>query len=168
LFWAPYGSTDSLVPSENEFTVRFSYPKDADSVYQLLTDPELVKARSEAFGERDVRVTRTGDTLTNLRLIDVALPAFAKALFTPTNTVLDVKVWDAATKSARFTVDVKNVPTRVGGTVKLVPTDTGCDYIVDVQVSCKVPLIGRKLEAFVAATTRKALEDEHKYNLTRL
>lgn len=156
------------MPSDNEFTVRFSYPKDADRVYQLLTDPEVIRARSESFGERDVRVTKTGETLTNLRLIDVALPAFAKALFTPTNTVVDVKVWDAAAKTGRFTVDVKNVPTRVGGTVRLVPTDTGCDYIVDVQVSCKVPLIGKKLETFVAGQTRKALEDEHAYNLTRL
>lgn len=153
---------------DHEFTARFSYPVDADAVYQLLTDTAFLKARSEAFGEREVEVKKHGNTITNLRLIDVELPAFARALFAPTNTVLDLKVWDPATRTAKFTVDVKNVPTRVGGTVKIVPTETGCDYIVDVQVSCKVPLIGGKLEVFVASATNKALDREYEYNRSKL
>jgi hypothetical protein len=156
------------VPRNNELTARFSYLFDADTVYRLVTDPETVKARSEAFGERDVKVTKTGNTITNLRLIDVVLPAFAKALFTPTNTVLDVKVWDPPTKTARFSVDVKNVPTRVAGTVRIVSTDAGCDYVVEMQVTCPVPLIGGKLEAFVVTATKKSLREEYEYNCGQL
>jgi Protein of unknown function (DUF2505) len=165
---APLWPYNGQVARDNQTTFRFSYTQDADTLYRFATDPAAVKARSEAFGERDVQVTRTGDTITNLRLIEVELPMFARGLFTPTNTVLDVKVWDPATKTARFSVDVKNVPTRVSGTVTIVPTAGGCDYVVDVQVACRIPLIGGKIESFVTTATKKALEDEYAYNQKQL
>jgi Protein of unknown function (DUF2505) len=156
------------VARDNPTTFRFSYTQDAETLYRFATDPAAVKARSEAFGERDVQVTKTGETLTNLRLIEVELPLFARGLFTPTNTVLDVKVWDRESKTARFSVDVKNVPTRVSGTVRIEATETGCDYVVDVLVACRIPLIGGKIESFVTTATKKALEEEYQYNRKQL
>ena len=149
-------------------TVRFSYPHDADTLYRFVTDADAVKARSIALGERDVRVSKVGETVTNVRLVEAELPSFAKSLFTPTNTVEDVKAWDATTKKARLTVDVKGAPTKIGGTIEIVPTATGCDYVVDFQVACKIPFIGGKLEAFVTTATEKGLRDEFDYTVKAL
>lgn len=149
-------------------TVRFSYTQDADTLYRFVTDAEVARERSRAFGDRDIRVTKTGETITNLRVVEAEVPGFAKKLFTPTNTVEDVKAWDAATKTARLTVDVRGAPTKISGTIKIVSTATGADYVVDFQVTCKIPLIGGKLEEFVANATEKGLRDEYAYNVAQL
>jgi hypothetical protein len=149
-------------------TVRFSYAQDADTLYRFVTDAAVVKERSQSLGDRDVRVSKSADTITNLRVVEAEVPGFAKKLFTPTNTVEDVKAWDAATKTARLTVDVRGAPTKISGTIKIVSTAVGSDYVVDFQVSCKIPLIGGKLEEFVASATEKGLRDEYEYNRKRL
>ncbi|MFI5296604.1 MAG: DUF2505 domain-containing protein [Polyangiales bacterium] len=145
-------------------TVRFSYSQSVDDLYRFVTDPEIVRQRSMALGERDVRVTKSGETLTNLRVVEAEVPGFAKKLFTPTNTVEDVKAWDAATKTARMTVDVRGAPTKISGTIRIVPNGTGADYVVDYQVACKIPLIGGKLEEFVSSATEKGLRQEYEHN----
>ncbi len=149
-------------------TVRFTFEQGADAVYRLVTDPEVVKARSLSFGERDVKVAKTGEKLTNTRLVEAEVPSFAKKLFSPSNTVEDVKLWDAATKTARFDVDVKGVPVKIGGTIAIVANGTGCDYVVDYEVSCKIPLIGGKLASFVGTSTEKGFRDEFEWNQKRL
>ena len=144
-------------------TVRFHYPQDADTLYRFVTDPEAVKARSIALGERDVRVTKSGETITNVRLVESELPSFAKNLFKPTNTVEEVKAWDAAKKTAKLSVDVKGAPTKVSGTIAIVASGSGCDYVVDFQVKCSIPLIGGKIEAFATGETEKGLRAEYEY-----
>jgi hypothetical protein len=144
--------------------VRFPYKQDADTLYRFLTDEGEVKTRCEALGEREVRVSKAGHTITNRRLVEAEIPAFAKKLFSPTNTVEDTAVWDPSKKTARFTVDVKGAPARIGGTIALVETGKGTDYVIDFEVTCKIPFIGGKVEAFVAEATEKALRAEFEYN----
>ncbi len=148
--------------------VRFAFKQPAEAVYRFVTDPEAVRSRSVSFGERDVRVEKRGDTLTNTRLVEAEIPAFAKKLFSPTNTVTDTKVWDPSKRTARFEVDVKGVPIKVSGTIAIVQSGAGCDYVVDYKVTCKVPLIGGKLESFASASTEKGIRQELEYNQRQL
>jgi hypothetical protein len=149
-------------------TLRFAYAVDADTLYRFMTDPETTRARSVAFGERDVRVTKNGETITNVRLVEAEVPGFAKKLFTPTNTVEDVKAWDAATKTAKLSIDVRGAPTKITGTLKIVPAAKGSEYVVDFAVSCKIPLIGGKLEDYVTSMSEKALQQEYEHNVKAL
>jgi len=145
-------------------TVRFTFKQSPEVVYGFVTDPERVKARSVSFGEREVKVEKNGDTITNTRLVEGEVPAFAKKLFTPVNTVIDVKTWDPASKSARFEVDVKGVPVKISGTIAITANGAGADYVVDYRVSCKIPLIGGKLEEYVSGSTEKGLRNELEWN----
>lgn len=149
-------------------TVKFTYAQDADTVYKLLSDPEVSRRRSEAFGDKDIRLTKSGDTVTNVRQVEADVPAFAKRLLSPTNTVTEVKAWNPATKSATLSVEIKGVPVKISGDIRIVPAGTGCDYIVSFQVSCKIPLIGGQLEKHITGVTEEGMRKEFEWNRAQL
>ncbi len=154
-------------------TVRFSYPHDLETVYRFLVDPAVVRRRSEAFGETDIRATLAGDpaasaTLTNVSKVKAQVPGFAKRFLSPVNTVTDVKAWDGVSHSARLSVDIQGAPVKVSGTIRLQPSTTGCDYVVDFQVSCRIPLIGGQLEKYVTGLTEEGMRKEADWNLAEL
>ncbi len=154
-------------------TVRFSYPHDVDTVYRFLVDPAVVRRRSEAFGETDIHVTILGDpltspTVTNVSKVKAQVPGFAKRFLSPVNTVTDVKAWDAAARTARLSVDIQGAPVKVSGSIRLETAGGGCDYVVDFQVSCRIPLIGGQLERYVTGLTEESLRKEADWNRAQL
>ena len=44
--------------------------------------------------------------------------------------------------------------------MRLVPTATGCDYVIDGKAKVKIPLIGGKAEKFVADATARTTAGE--------
>ena len=154
-------------------TVRFSYPHDVDTVYRFLVDPAVVHRRSEAFGETDIHVTVSGDpltssTVTNVSKVKAQVPGFAKRFLSPVNTVTDVKAWDASAPTAHLSVDIQSAPVKVSGSIRLEAAGSGCDYVVDFQVSCRIPLIGGQLEKYVAGLTEEGLRKEADWNRAQL
>lgn len=154
-------------------TVRLAYPQDLATVYRFLTDPAVVRRRSEAFGETDIHVTLAGDplgsaTLTNVSKVKAQVPGFAKRFFSPLNTVTDVKAWDGASHTARLSVDIQGAPVKVSGTIRLVATASGCEYVVDFQIACRIPLIGGQLEKYVAGLTEEGMRKEADWNRAAL
>ena len=51
-------------------------------------------------------------------------------------------------------------PVDVHGTMSLLPTPTGCDYVIDGSAKVKIPLIGGKAEKFVAEATSRTTAGE--------
>ncbi len=148
--------------------VKFTYAEDIETVYRFLADPETARERSAAMGERDIRVTTEGETVINTRTVDAEVPSYAAKLFKPSNTVVETKRWSSATKSAKMSVDVKGAPTQIEGTIRLTPKGTGCEYSVDFEASCKIPLIGGKLAQYVETMTKKGMEQEFAWNQKKL
>lgn len=145
-------------------TFKYSYPQDIDTVFAFLSNPETARRRSEAFGEQDIKVTASGGAVTNVRKVEAEVPGFAKKLLKPVNTVTDLKRWDSATKTAELSVDIQGVPVTIRGSIRLVPAGTGCDYIVDFQVTCKIPLIGGQLEKHIAGVSEEGMRKEADWN----
>jgi len=51
----------------------------------------------------------------------------------------------------------------VAGSMTLIPTDDGCSNEVVIEITCNIPLIGRKVEAFVADNTEELLDAEYEF-----
>ncbi|MGB7478671.1 MAG: DUF2505 family protein, partial [Polyangiales bacterium] len=96
--------------------LTINYSQDVDTVYRFVTDPEQIKKRCEASGERNVRiqVEDSGGTkiITSTREIDSDLPAFAKKLFSATNTIVERREWRDAgeKKTCKSHIDVLRTP----------------------------------------------------------
>lgn len=148
--------------------VKFTYKQDPDTVFKFLSDPATVRARSEAFGERGMQITESNGTITNRREVDADVPAIAKKVLKPTNTVTEVKAWNAATKTATMSVDIQGAPIKVAGNIRLTPSGTGTEYTVDFQVTCKIPLIGGQIEKHATGQTEDGMRREYEWNKARL
>ena len=150
--------------------LTINYTQDVDTVYRFVTDPESIKNRCEASGERNVRieVEEAGGTktITSTREIDSDLPGFAKKLFSATNTIIERREWRDAgeKKTCKSHIDVVGTPGKIDSNVTISPNGSGCTYDIEFEATAKVPLIRKKLEAFVEKTTMEGMRDEHDYN----
>jgi hypothetical protein len=154
--------------------LTINYTQDVDTVYHFVTDPENIKKRCEASGERNVRieVEEAGGTkiITATREIDSDLPGFAKKLFNATNTIIERREWRNAgdKKTCKSHIDVVGTPGKIDSNVTISPNGSGCTYDIEFEATAKVPLIRRKLEEFIAKTTAEGMRDEHAYNQRQL
>jgi len=154
--------------------LTINYAQDIDTVYRFVTDPDRIKKRCEASGERNVRiqVEESGGTLviTSTREIDSDLPGFAKKLFSPTNTIVERREWRDAgdKKTCRSHIDVVGTPGKIDSNITISPSGSGCTYDIEFEVTAKVPLIRKKLEEFVAKTTMEGMREEHAFNQREL
>jgi len=150
--------------------LTIQYKQDIDTVYRFVTDPDAIKTRCEALGERNVRiqVEEVGGTkvITSTRVIDSDLPGFVKKLFSATNTIVERREWRDAgdKKTCKSHIDVVGTPGKIDSNITISPNGSGCTYDIEFEVTAKVPLIRKKLEEFVAKTTMDGMRDEHDYN----
>ena len=154
--------------------LTINYEQDVDTVYRFVTDPEVIKKRSESMGEKNIRikVDEAGGTktITSTREIDSDLPGFAKKLFSSTNTIIERREWRDAgdKKTCKSHIDIVGTPGKIDSNITISPNGAGCTYDIEFEVSAKVPLIRKKLEEFVAKTTLEGMRDEHEYNQREL
>ena len=96
--------------------LTINYTQDIDTVYRFVTDPEVIKKRSEAMGEMNIKIQidEAGGTktITSTREIESDLPGFAKRLFSSTNTIVERREWRDAgdKKTCKAHIDILGTP----------------------------------------------------------
>jgi hypothetical protein len=162
-----------------EFNVTHTYPRSAATIFALLTDFDLVRAKYEALGHSDVELVRReeqpdgGVTLVTRRVVPLELPGFAKKVLSPHQSVTQTDMWSApdgdGVRTGTFGVVGAGTPVQVQGTMRLVPSGARrCTNVVDVSVECRIPLIGGKIAGFVAGDTRRAVDHEQTWTRDHL
>lgn len=137
-------------------TVTFEYPAPPNEVAALLQDADFLRSRSEAAGEFniDVRVEpgQDGIRVTVSREKEVDVPAFAKAILGSARRATERTLWRQAgtSWSAEYTIEVGGVPVQTKGKSTLAPSPRGCQYSSTFEITAKIPLIGKRIEGFVA------------------
>ena len=150
-----------------------TYAADADAVFAMLCDPEMITARFEAAGDTDVEVVRCepdgdGFVVETTRTVTIDLPGFAKKVLAPTNRMTQVEIWEAAhadgSRDGTFTISVPGTPVRTEGRYELRPTADGTSHTVKGDLEIKIPLIGKKLGSFLSGTITEAVADDLAFN----
>jgi Protein of unknown function (DUF2505) len=150
-------------------TLSFEYNQSPDEVAALLTDPVYLRHRSESAGEHniDVRVEQVADgvRVSVAREKDVDVPAFAKALLGSARRAVETTTWRKGPSgwTAEYHIEVGGVPMKAWGKSSLVPGGAACRYTTTFEVEVRVPLIGKRLEAFIA----DGLEEQMRANIDR-
>jgi hypothetical protein len=136
--------------------ISYEYASNPDGVAALLRDPEFLKRRCEAAGEKNVQV-RVEEQADGLRVVverdkEVELPAFAKRMFSPQNRIVDDTRWRRHGDAwvGEYHVAIAGVPGEVKGKSTLAPSAQGCRYESSFEVTSRIPLVGGKLEGWVA------------------
>ena len=155
-----------------------TYDAAVDDVFALFADPDVVRARYEAAGDRDIEILECGPqgdgfVIRTSRTVDVDLPGFARKVLKPTNTMVQTDTWSArdldGARDGDFAIEVKGSPVKVWGEMRIEPTAAGgTHHTVDGNLEVKVPLIGGKVASWAAGPSQQRLDGEYDFHRARL
>lgn len=144
---------------------ELAYDAPPVEVYRMLTDRAFREAVCARLGVVSAEVdVREGVAATEV-VIDqvqraVGLPGPAARLVGDTVQVVQHERWTTPTLAA-VEVTVPGRPGAVSGTVRLEERGAVTTEVVELDVRVRLPLVGGRLEAFVADQLSRALEVEH-------
>jgi len=147
----------------------FSSSASAEQVFAVLTSPEWVQTKADRFKDGSVLKEHEqrpdgGVLLTVSRELPAGVPGFLERFLPADGRVLETFDWGPpAANGARHGVwkaDIPGAPARLGGTLRLDPTEVGSAYTIEGEVKVKVPLIGGKAESFIADMVGKLAAKE--------
>lgn len=149
------------MPTPRSF--RYEYQKDVEDVAALLRNPEFLRWRCEAAGEKNVDVkveeAEAGLKVTVSREREVALPGFAKRMFGSVNRIVDETVWrrENGRWVGEYHINIPGIPGEIRGKTSLIPSGQGCAFESAFEVTSNVPMFASKLESFVADKVEETL-----------
>jgi len=150
-------------------TATYSFNASVDAVFDKLTDPDFLVARSVALGEKNIQCDVESEgrktTVTLARTIKRDLPAVLAKLFGTENRTVLTEKWEdiGSSKSGTYTLDVIGQPVSLSARFKLKPTAQGCEYSADYTCKAKIPIVGGKVEDFILGQTEDGMRREMDY-----
>lgn len=141
--------------------------KDVDTVFSTLCSEEYIKAKMESIGARDINIKQAGAEGTEATLIyareeKAEAPSALKKFVKEWNHVESTDRWTGAAGGeyrCEYTVDMSG-PVDIGGVHTLTPNGNGTTSTIVTTIKCGIPLVGKKLESFVAGLAEKSLADD--------
>jgi hypothetical protein len=153
-----------------ELKMSASYDATPEEVFAIVSDPafrEQACERTKALSY-DVDVSPSGgDTVVRVsrKMPATNIPDMARKFVGETLTVVQTETWHAAAADGSRTADVSgeisNTPVTLKGTARIASNGSRTVQSIDLDVKVAVPLIGKKMEPFVADAIRSGLQKEH-------
>lgn len=132
----------------------------AAAVYAMITDPAFQEQRSQAGNpiraESAVAPTGSGATVSVFRQMSIDPPGFIKNFVGDSIGIQETQTWTSPT-TATLLVEILKQPGDVKGTVRLSESGGSTVVTVDAEIAVKVPLVGGKVEGYVAGILDKLL-----------
>ncbi|MDN5743883.1 MAG: DUF2505 domain-containing protein [Nocardioidaceae bacterium] len=155
-----------------KFHRALAYQATPEEVFAMIADPAFRRQVAQAQNVASIEVTiqPRGDGLhvgVDQEQNTAGLPAIAKKIAGDTTRAIIAEEWsDHASGDYQITAPGK--PTKAIGTVSIKPDGEGANYVLDLEVSVKVPLIGGKLEKVMSDQIADGLQIEHRVGMAWL
>jgi hypothetical protein len=154
-----------------ELKLSASYDATPEEVFAIISDTtfrEQACEKTKAISY-DVKVSESrGDTIIRVQreMPSDGVPDFARKFVGQTLTLVQTETWRPANADGSRNADVQGeisgTPVTLKGTARIAPEGAGkAVHSIDLDVKVAVPLIGRKMEPFVADAIRYGLQKEH-------
>ena len=152
--------------------VEYPYDAPADVVWAMFTDRDFILGKLRAAGALECEVVECDVTaggglrIATTRTVQAEIPAFARKVFNPTQSLAQVEEWEAESGGTRvgdWRIEPKGVPVKSGGATRLESTPDGCVHHIEGVIKVSVPIIGGRLEKFVFDQARTTLDKEHEF-----
>ncbi|CAA0104594.1 Uncharacterised protein [BD1-7 clade bacterium] len=147
-------------------SVKYNLPYDAESVFELLTDPDFLVQRSLECGElsADAEVEEDGiktHVIMNREVVR-ELPKVLAKIFDPKQTLHMKESWQQVGSNfvgkSEFTIEGQ--PASLSADMTIKPTNSGCEYAITYKAKANIPLVGGKVEKFIIANCEDAIPKE--------
>jgi hypothetical protein len=155
--------------SAMDLKLSTTYDASPNEVFTIMSDPAFREAACKATHavSYDVSVTESGSDVVvrvERELATDRFPDFAKRFVGATTTVVQTETWHAPATDGSRTADVRGeirgTPASFTGTAALTPTGGGTLQTADLDVKVAVPLIGRKVEPYLAEAIESSMVKE--------
>lgn len=140
-----------------KFQQSLQYNKSSDAVIKMFGDPAYFERKFQklnALAFEMISQSTQGDQFSiKMKLtfpLSVPVPGFAKKVVGDTTTLIEDDTWDLGAKTGTLLVDIQGAPVKAVGQMKLVDQGSGCSNEISWDISCSVPLIGKKIEKLIA------------------
>jgi len=146
-----------------------TYDASPEDVFAIISDPSFRETACEQTHalSYDVSVTESGDDVVVRVVREMPtdqVPDFARKFVGSTLTVIQTETWRPAAGDGSRTADVhgeiKGTPASFNGTAAITGGTDNAVRSVDLDVRVAVPLIGKKIEPFIAQAIEAALTKE--------
>ena len=146
----------------------FEFSASAEDVYENLTDPQTIVDRCIALGSIDAECDSDGEDLPEItikRVEEAELPPMMKKIVGDKQQLKTVQQWSETEESydSKSQTSVVGTPIKIDAKQSLYNTEDGSEIEIDLLVSAKIPLVGKKVEGMVASKVRKELLREFAY-----
>lgn len=149
------------------------YDADVETVFAMLSDRDFLTEKCETVdaGPGEILdLAPVGDVfrIKTQRTVEIDVPGFAKKFLSPKNTLVQTDDWGpnvGGVREGTWTIDAKNVPVAITGTIRLAPDGAGCTNTIDAHIKASIPLVGGKIEGVVANGTRKTMAGEYDFGV---
>lgn len=153
-----HGAEFPLMATSYSHTITWNAP--IDRVYAMITDPAYQEKRSQAGSplRAESSVTPSGDgaTISVFRLMAIDPPGFLKNFVGNSIGIQETQVWSGP-DSATILVEIQKQPGDVKGTIRLTESAGVTTVTIDAEIAVRVPLVGSKVEGYVAGILDKLL-----------
>jgi hypothetical protein len=143
----------------------------AAAVYAMITDPAYQDQRAQAGNptraEASVSNTADGATISVFRQLAIDPPGFVKNFVGNSIGIQETQTWTSPT-TANLLVEILKQPGQVRGTLRLRESGTSTEVVVDAEIAVKVPLVGGKVEGYVADILDRLLTKDEEIGRTWL
>lgn len=153
------------------------YDHPVEKVFAAFTDPDFYLAKFEGIGARGVEVTACSDddgvfSIETSREVPLDVPSALKAIVGAWTTVVQNEEWVAGDDDDylnELDITSDGMPATMSGNMVLYATeDGGCVNEITIRIDCSIPLLGGRLERFIAESTDEQLQAEQEFIQTYL
>jgi uncharacterized protein YndB with AHSA1/START domain len=155
--------------SAMDLKLSTQYDPPPTEVFAMMSDPAFREAscRASHAVSYDVTVTESGgDVVVRVEREQATdrIPDFAKKFVGATISIVQVETWHApaadGSRSADVRGEIRGTPASFTGTAALTPSGGGTLQTADLEVRVAVPLIGKKVEPYIAEAIESSMVKE--------
>jgi hypothetical protein len=145
------------------YSHTFIWDAPLDAIHAMWTDPVFQERRAQAGSpvraEAKVTDTGAGVQISVFRQMRIDPPGFLKNFVGDSIGIQETQVWDTPA-SGTLLVEIQKQPGDVRGTIRAVESGGTTTVTVDAEVTVRVPLVGSKVEGYVASILQKLLDHD--------
>lgn len=159
-----------------KINAQHHYDCSVDELYALFTSEKYYAKKYAACGARNIEMVRVEQTdegfaVESRRDVPADVPGVLKSFLGDWNTIRQTENWDGDPGEEYyndFEISAEGVPVQMVGTMNLMPHDDGCVNDVEIEITCSIPLVGKKLAQFVADDAKKTLAAEYEFTKSQV
>lgn len=131
--------------------------KSSDTVMKMYVDRKFFERKYKEIGATDIKVLEHEKSDKRFRIkcsytlpSSPKMPGFVTKFIGTTTPVVQEDIWDIASKTGRLNIEIKGAPVKINCEMTLKDEGKGASNNLKWNISSGIPLIGGKLEAFIA------------------